>query len=665
MNLLKNRNHDWVNYKTPEEGLFWPEWQVIPSFAPADEALDTLELQLYSDSIKIMLTSLQGQINKKKPRIFLYSHNAEIEGIHTWPNRLGIKRNLMDSPYEMVKKYKDEIKGIVLYSGRNPHYRNLAASVANINDAIPVDPSLYRLLKDRGIELPVVEDLTGLRFRDHKEIYNYLYDNYYDKCSHRIFFSLSPTIHTSYVRDMAAAVGGAIVWLDSRIEEEGVILHKFLGHLPAGQSVILGWWPEERSGIGAGTQHGVSTIPSDFYDNSTVYASFEHIMHIPAVPKKPKLENKIYLAIFLSDGDNVQYCQHRMSELWANEGRGSVPLNWTVSPGLVDIGPGLLNFFYDTASDNDCICSGPSGLGYALLYDEHNKILNMKEKWFMDRYMQLSNRYLVKNGMRVVTAWDQLNAMHRYCYAHYARGLYGVTTEDWFQNPCEVPVSHERNRMAFIPNRPAYAEKIEDIVAMLKDKIMAFDGTKPMFFATQGVTWSLTPQNMKALVDILNEMQPGKVEILRGDHFFTLYNEANGLAFNLALSADAKATNKGEDASVILNGSPYGKNMWEAKEKGAQEFIIDLGREYIINRYVIKNAGVNDADKSRNNKAFELSCSLDGENWTLIDSRDSDNSNIVDCEFLDINAKYLKLNVLEGGEDGIVRIGDLEIYGRI
>ena len=665
MNLLKNRNHDWVNYKTPSEGLYWPDWQAIPSFSKIEGELDALNLEIYANNVKIALTALQGQVNKIKPKIILFSSNALIEGTYTWPQRLGIKTNLIDSPFELIKKYQDAIKGVVLYAGRNPHYANLAASVANFSDAIPVDVRLYELIKEHGIELPIVEDLSALKFRDHKDIYNYLYDNYFDKCSKRIFFSLSPTIHTSYVRDMAAAVGGAIVWLDSRIEEEEVILHKFLKHLPAGHSIILGWWPEERSGIGAGTKHGVSTIPSDFYDNSTVYASFEHIMHIPAVPKKPKLENKIYLAIFLSDGDNVQYCQHRMSELWINEGRGSVPLNWTVSPGLVDIGPGLLNYFYDTASANDCFCSGPSGLGYALLYDEHNCVLNMNEKWNMDKYMQLSNRYFIKNGIRVVTAWDKLNEMHRYCYAHYARGLYGVTTEDWFQKPCEVPVYTERDRMAFIPNRPAYAERIEDIVAMIKDKIMAFDGTKPMFFATQGVTWSLTPQNMKSLVDILNEMQPGKVEILRGDHFFALYNEANGLAFNVALSPDAKATNKDECACVILNGSPYGENMWEAKEAGAQEFIIDLGRSYKLNRYVIKNAGVNDEDKSRNNKAFTISASLDGENYTLIDSRDSDDSNIVDCEFNDIEAKYVKLNVLEGGEDGIVRIGDVEIYGRI
>ncbi|MBE6731237.1 MAG: hypothetical protein E7564_06075 [Ruminococcaceae bacterium] len=665
MNLLKNRNHDYENYKTPAEGLYWPEWQAIPSFAKIEGELDALNLEIYSNNVKIALTALQGQVNKVKPKIILFSSNALIEGTYTWPQRLGIKTNLIDSPFELIKKYQDAIKGVVLYAGRNPHYANLAASVANFSDAIPVDVRLYELMKEHGIELPVTEDLTSLKFRDHKDIYNYLYDNYFDKCSKRIFFSLSPMIHTSFVRDMAAAVGGAIVWLDARIEEEEVILHKFLKHLPSGHSIILGWWPEERSGIGAGTKHGVSTIPSDFYDNSTVYASFEHIMHIPAVPKKPKLENKIYLAIFLSDGDNVQYCQHRMSELWINEGRGSVPLNWTVSPGLVDIGPGLLNYFYDTASENDCFCSGPSGLGYALLFDEHNNVLNMSEKWHMDKYMQLSNRYFIKNGIRVVTAWDKLNGMHRYCYAHYARGLYGVTTEDWFQKPCEVPVYTERDRMAFIPNRPAYAEKIEDIVAMIKDKIMAFDGSKPMFFATQGVTWSLTPQNMKALVDILNEMQPGKVEILRGDHFFALYNEANGLAFNLALSPDAKATNKGEDASVILNGSPYGKNMWEAKEAGAQDFIIDLGRVYTINRYVIKNAGVNDEDKSRNNKAFTISCSLDGVNYELIDSRDSDTSNIIDCEFLDKEAKFIKLSVLEGGEDGIVRIGDVEIYGRI
>lgn len=87
-----------------------------------------------------------------------------------------------------------------------------------------------------------------------------------------MFVSLSPVGHTSFVRDMAAAVGSAVVWLDARIEEEKVMLDKFLCELKAGESIILGWWPEERSGIGS----ALATVCQRFRLTSTKTARFTH-----------------------------------------------------------------------------------------------------------------------------------------------------------------------------------------------------------------------------------------------------------------------------------------------------------------------------------------------------------------------------------------------------
>lgn len=132
--------------------------------------------------------------------------------------------------------------------------------------------------------------------------------------------------------------------------------------------------------------------------NATVYAGMSQPVHYPKVSKMPELENKIYLALFLSDGDNVQYCQHAMSQLWDKEGRGSIPINWTISPGLVDFGPALLNYYYDTATENDCFASGPSGLGYSLIYDSHNYIWNSDSGEAISPYVKWTQQYLEKVG---------------------------------------------------------------------------------------------------------------------------------------------------------------------------------------------------------------------------------------------------------------------------
>lgn len=661
----ENKGAQWAHYETFSEGMRWPEGQALPSFSQPEEPLRGVSLLPLSDDARLTLAALQGLVNRKKTRLYLYGDHALQEGLETWPQRLGLRVEEERDLFALIGRFAPELAGVVLYDCRfSPHYRNLACTVAGIQNLLPVESRLFAAFAANGVNLPVACDLRGLSYRTPVDIYRYLYDTYWKDCTRRVFVSLSPTGHCHFTRDMAAAVGAAVVWLDPRIAEEKQMLDLFLQDLTAGQSIILGWWPEERSGIGEGTRYGVSTIPSDFYENSTVHAAMPHVMHIPAVPKKPRLENKIYLALFFSDGDNVQYCQHRMSELWGNKDRGTVPLNWTVSPGLADIGPGILNYFYDTATQNDCFASGPSGLGYALIYDEHNKVLFLQDESLCEAYTAFSNRYLTKDGIRSVTVWDQLREMHYRAYEKNCRALYGLTLEDWFQDPAPLQLHVENQRLAFMPNYPAYAEDTDDIYNSLCDVIRDFDGSKPLFLAAQGVTWSLTSANIKSLKERFDALQPGKIEVLRADHFFSLLNEAKGLPFNLALSPDLKVTVNDEACPCcVVDGSPYGEHQWTAQQPGGKCFTFDLGGEYTLSRYVVKHAGANSVDAGYNNRDFSLQLSADGEHWQTVDQRAGNCDDLTDVDFTPVRARYARLDVTAGGCDGLVRVADFELYG--
>ncbi len=661
MKTLQNHQPEWSHYRTVSEGISWPDHQIFPSFASLDTPLDTITLSFLSDDMKTTLAALQGHVNRKKPRIFLNgTHAARGEGTDAWPERLNIRRTEWTDLFGFLKKYQSEVDGIVLYNGEYPHMRNLASTAANVCHLIPVERILLPILQSNGITLPVAEDLTTLEFDSAVSLYRYLYDHYWEKCTHRLLFSLDPVKQPAHIRDLAAATKAAVVDLDPRKPEEKECLDLFLQDLPAGNSAVVGWWQEERSGVGEGSRYGVSTIPADYYENATVYAAQPHVMHIPPVPKKPQLENKIYLAVFMSDGDNIQYCQHYLPWLWANPKRGTVPLNWTASPSLVDIGPGIMNYFYDTATENDCICSGPSGLGYALIYDDSNKIMQMDDTKKVDAYTKFSNSYLLKNGMRSLTVWDQLREDQADCYEKNCRSLYGTT----IQYPEKDDLVITNGRLPFIRNNPPYAVDLEHMYDALAETIRNFDGKKPLFLAAQGVTWFLTPENMQKMIETFDAMNPGKVVVLRGDHFFTLLNEANGCPFNLALSDKVSVSvNDKKDASVILSGSPYEKNLWQASNVGSREFILDLGEAYTLSRYVIMHAGVNDENTDRNNRDFSFAVSEDGKNWSVVDEQADNSSDVVDVDFPPVCGRYIRLSVTRGGLDEIVRIGDLEIYG--
>lgn len=666
----KNRYNEWMQYAVTDTGMTWNKGQALPSFSVPADMLDALDMKKFATDEKIMFSVLQGHVNKTKPRIILFNHASE--GKDTWPDLLDIKRTEYKSEnrFDVLKKYMGEISGAVIYStSASIHYRNVACTIAGLKNLIPVEEKLYTELKEYGIDLEIKEDITSLDMKTPTEIYTYVYENLWKDCTKRLFVSLSPESHNAFIRDIAAAAGCAVTWLDARKKDEEKVLHRFLDDMKEGESQIIGWWPEERSGIGAGTKHGISTVPSDFFENASVYGGMSHIIKTPQIPKKPELENKVYLAIFLSDGDNVQYCEHHMKTLWEDGDRGLTPLNWTISPGLVDFAPEMLNYYYKTATPNDFFSSGPSGMGYTLIYDEHNKILNLNDKDITDRYLKYSESYLSKAGLRSVTAWDQLRDIHMDSYDENCRTLYGVTVEDWFQRPKMLEIEN-RKRIAFIPNQPAYASKIEDIYKAIKPKIEKFDG-KPMFLSVQGVTWSMTPKNITKLREQLNEILPDKIEILRGDHFLTLYNEANGLPFNLCMSDKTKITSSGDsaDADVVADGS--NATMWtdsqssdeDESDKNEKYLMFDFGDVYEISRYVIKNASLISMDKGEDIQEYEIQLSEDGKEFKTVHSFSGETSFIHDFDIDAQKARYARINILKSGKDNTARVREVEFYG--
>ena len=102
----------------------------------------------------------------------------------------------------------------------------------------------------------------------------------------------------------------------------------------------------------------------------------------------------------ISDGDNIQYCQHAMAKIFEQSGRGQMALNWTISPALVDFSPAMLNYYYGKATNNDCFVCGPSGLGYAMPF---NGLGGGSGTYYTSSgptitpYIQLTQRYIEKD----------------------------------------------------------------------------------------------------------------------------------------------------------------------------------------------------------------------------------------------------------------------------
>lgn len=190
-----------------------------------------------------------------------------------------------------------------------------------------------------------------------------MFDNYWPARDQRLLIGLNPEVHQGSLREYAVAIGATVIWLDPEVAGESELLNSFLDSMPPGAN-YMGWWPNEGPGVSRGSVYGIPTIASDFSTNLTVHSGMPRTINIKPIPPKPKLQNKIYVAFILSDGDNLQYIEHLMRKLWNNPDRGSVPIGWTLSPAMVDAMPGALNFYHQTSTPNDNLISGPSGYGY-------------------------------------------------------------------------------------------------------------------------------------------------------------------------------------------------------------------------------------------------------------------------------------------------------------
>ncbi len=310
--------------------------------------------------------------------------------------------------------------GLVVTDPGQPDTLNLATTIAGLNNELICDPSLLATLTNAPYNLPVKHDLRG-RFSDKYQVYQYLYTNYWPQCTHRIIAGMETGGH-GHLREYLVAVKAAVVWLDPGVAADAAALAPFLAGMAPVGGVYMGWWPDESSGLSWIAAYGIPVLASDWFDNASLFGGVATPVAIPPIPPTPPLQNKVYVSITLSDGDNVQYMQHYMKKNWGNAARGSVPIGWTAQPLAADLDPGMLNYYWTAATTNDCLVAGPSGAGYARL--------NYWGRANVVAYAKASEPYLQRSGLRGITVWMTVSPATASAFAANCPTLLGLNDHD-------------------------------------------------------------------------------------------------------------------------------------------------------------------------------------------------------------------------------------------
>ena len=664
-----------------ERNLFWPEDRLFPAVCAPEEPLVAFPGDLFPAEEMLALASLQGFANAASPRAVILDGD-----VREWLEEYGFASvtATRENAYGYIKALaENSVAGAVLYSTqRSREYMNLAASVGNTMSAVPMTEEVYEAWRQQGVALPVLADLRDLPYTRTADIYRWLYDNYWQRCSHRIL-TVQRTDLPWHIRDLAAATGGAVVYLSSTDREETKLLKQFLNDMTPGKSILIGWYAgQEKELMSVASRCGLSCVPADFFCNPTVFAQ-DLPVNPPAVPDMPAPENKIYVAYFLSDGDNIQYNMHAMRGYW-NENRahqGQVAVNWTVSPALADIAPGILNYYYGSATEKECFVCGPSGMGYAVPVNTFGEYLGNQfpSNAKFRAYTAMTNRYLQRTGLRAVTVWDNLSPAQRRIYAEEGTYLYGLTVQHFTDASLKRRYTGVTDDMLFMQMTPAYfasnpegTTPLTQIENDVKDAVdyHRFDGSAPVFVAAQASVWAfhhiddvirLEPDLSDHYKHIYGE---DVVEFVRADHFFNLFYETHGLPLDVTLKPElSAAATGGGDAMLTADGVCAAGSLWTAEETGPQSVTYSLGGTYTLKEIALYHAGAAGLDASLNTKAFTAEVSEDGETWTTVAEIADNADDWNDLTFRPVKGAFLRVTVADPGADGTARIADVDIYG--
>ena len=107
------------------------------------------------------------------------------------------------------------------------------------------------------------------------------------------------------------------------------------------------------------------------------------------------------------------------------------------------------------------------------------------------------------------------------------------------------------------------------------------------------------------------------------------------------------------------------QKRWEDDTPGDKWLQIDLEQNYYISKYILRTSTWNGSDSKYNTRDWKLSVSVDGENWTEVDTVTDNTAGKVVRTFDEIQARYVRLDITKAAQAGFDKavVDAISIYG--
>ncbi len=347
-----------------------------PKMPPPARHLYVADIRAMTPDQQLLLTSLQGIVNRTQPRIYLISGDTDRFWLQQMQNQGSTDEPIeVSDPLSLVTTFRTSIKGAVVPDPKVYISPSIAATFAGLDDVVVATPALAAQLN-----LPIKNDLRGC-FKDDADALHYVRTTLMSRLNPYLSICLDPPMLGNGSLDQIIAAKGLAFWITGPKQQNlpGANMNAELAEIKAIfarqplNSVVRGfWWHgdgyglDESAGVSLGSRFGKVTVVSDYVRNFSVLSGVPKAsLQQKKQASAPVLDSsKVYIAFTMSDGDNVSTWFGYFRKYFEDPLHGTIPIGWGMAPGLLDVAPSMAQWYYDRSTPNDEFICDVSGAAY-------------------------------------------------------------------------------------------------------------------------------------------------------------------------------------------------------------------------------------------------------------------------------------------------------------
>lgn len=532
---------------------------VFPRSQPPQPQLTVFDLEAQPYDRRMLLLCLQGLVNRERPSLYAILDKTDRQWLD-WMKRRGwvAGEETLTDPMTLLQRFRDKVKGVVIYDPRLASSKNVAMMIASLKDGLVASP---RLARELG--LPVLDDLRG-RWKTHAAAYRWAFDTLWPQLNHFVLACLYPE-DANGLRDYLYQQRVFTFWITGPIDgalpggdptAEAQVMEQVLAQAPANIPVMGFPWAGDDVGIGEGggvrlcAQYGKFLVGAVGVGNLSVHSGYASPAFKQRRSPAPALQpDKVYLTWLMSDGDNLPVLSRgNFPQLWSEKARGSVPIAWSLSPCAVLMIPAIVDYYYASATPSDAFVGSVSGVGYTYPDDYATRFTPEARTRLFGDFLGLTRQYLPRSDLQQIWVMgvSQQAMIGRYAaelpevdaiFPDYGKRL-SRADETFYLTARGVPVFHA---VTHWEERATRARKIELLVEQIR---AATPTERPAFLHAFIWNWGA---DLSVLPEVMGQLGPQYVAV-GPDHLAALAKQH---------TAQQKVLLRSSPGVVAVEGHPF------------------------------------------------------------------------------------------------------------